>query len=287
MRECRKKIGFFLKSHWTAGLLMVILNALFVTSVYSLEGKPQTGVSQTSDGGRAEKVKFEDAMNLAGSSASGSTVVTAGDKDMQLDHGNYALRNEQKLLHNELIEIIDRYRKQNESYRRLQLSIAATLASGELKGAGKREDQLITALATVSENGRKLALKTIEFCEYVDSILDKMPLGKLQKAALQLRSEELKTESRKFCSLADPALSRETVEGCRLLAVNDDLKIAVLPVGAVHGVFNGLHFYDGKEKVKLKVITVRPFISAAVLEKGNINDLTPGMEVSTNEKRNK
>ena len=266
---------------------MVILNALFVTSVYSLEGKQQTGAGQAPDGGKTERVKFEDAMNLTASGASGSTVVTAGDKDMQLDQGNDALKNEQTLLHNELIEIIDRYRKQNESYRRLQLSIAATLASGELKGAGKREDQLVTALATVSENGRKLALKTIEFCEYVDSILDKMPLGKLQKAALQLRNEELKTESRKFCSLADPALSRETVEGCRLLAVNDDLKIAVLPVGAVHGVFNGLYFYDGKGKVKLKVITVRPFISAAVLDKGSINDLTPGMEVSTNEKRNK
>ena len=266
---------------------MVILNALFVTSVYSLEGKQQTGVSQTPAGGTSERVKFADAKNLAPFSVAGAVAVTGSDKDMQLNPGKDALENEQTLLHNELIEIIDRYRKQNESYRRLQLSIAATLASGELKGAGKREDQLVTALATVSENGRKLALKTIEFCEYVDSILDKMPLGKLQKAAIQLRTEELKTESRKFCSLADPALSPETVEGCRLLAVNDDLKIAVLPVGAVHGVFNGLHFYDGKGKVTLKVITVRPFISAAVLEKGSINDLTPGMEVSTNEKRNK
>ncbi len=262
---------------------MVILNALFVTSAYSLEGKQQAVVSQTPVGS-AERVKFEDARNLAPLSVSDNA---GSDKDMQLNQGNDALKNEQKLLHNELIEIIDRYRKQNESYRRLQLSIAATLASGELKGAGKREDQLITALATVSENGRKLALKTIEFCEYVDSILDKMPLGKLQKAALQLRNEELKTESRKFCSLADPALSRETVERCRLLAVNDDLKIAVLPIGAVHGVFNGLQFYDGKGTVKLKVITVRPFISAAVLENGNINDLTPGMEVSTTEQRNK
>ena len=265
---------------------MVILNALFVTSVYSLEGKQQAGVSQTPDGGAAGRVRFEDAKNPAPLSVAAGAA-SAGDKSMQSDLGRDALKNEQKMLHNELIEIIDRYRKQNESYRRLQLSIAATLASGELKGAGKREDQLVTALATVSENGRKLALKTIEFCEYVDSILDKMPLGKLQKAALQLRNEELKTESRKFCSLADPALSRETVEGCRLLAVNDDLKIAVLPVGAVHGVFNGLYFYDGKGKVKLKVITVRPFISAAVLDKGSINDLTPGMEVSTNEKRNK
>ena len=265
---------------------MVILNALFVTSVYSLEGKQQSGVSQTSDGGTAGRVRFEDAKNPAPLSVAAGAA-SAGDRSMQSDVGRDALENEQKMLHNELIEIIDRYRKQNESYRRLQLSIAATLASGELKGAGKREDQLVTALATVSENGRKLALKTIEFCEYVDSILDKMPLGKLQKAAIQLRNEELKTESRKFCSLADPALSQETVEGCRLLTVNDDLKIAVLPVGAVHGVFNGLYFYDGKGKVKLKVIAVRPLISAAVLEKGSINDLTPGMEVSTNEKRNK
>jgi len=286
MKDCQKKFGFFLKSHWTAGLLMVILNALFVTSVYSLEGKQQTGVSQTPDGGTAGRVRFEDAKNPAPLRVAAGAA-SAGDKSMQSDLGRDALENEQKMLHNELIEIIDRYRKQNESYRRLQLSIAATLASGELKGAGKREDQLVTALATVSENGRKLALKTIEFCEYVDSILDKMPLGKLQKAALQLRNEELKTESRKFCSLADPALSRETVEGCRLLAVNDDLKIAVLPVGAVQGVFNGLYFYDGKGKVKLKVIAVKPLISAAVLEKGSINDLTPGMEVSTNEKRNK
>ena len=266
---------------------MVILNALFVTSVYALEDKQQLEGRKPSGAESAERAKFEDAKNLTSLNVSGQTEAVASDRDMQRDADRNVLAGEQKLLHNELIEIINRYRKQNEDYRRLQLSIAATLASGELKGVGKREDQLIKALATVSENGRKLALKTIEFCDYMDSNLNQMPLRKLQKAAFQLRTEELRSESRKFCSLADPALSRETVEGCRLLAVNDDLKIAVLPIGAVHGVFNGLFFYDGKGKVKLKVITVRPFVSAAILEKGNINDLTPGMEVSTNEQRNK
>lgn len=265
---------------------MVILNALFVTSVYSLEDKQQLEERKSSSPSSAERGKLEDAKSLAPFSVAGQTTVASGDKDVQREADRNVLASEQKLLHNELIEIINRYRKQNEDYRRLQLSIAATLASGELKGVGKREDQLIKALATVSENGRKLALKTIEFCDYVDSNLNKMPLRRVQKAAFQLRIEELRSESRKFCGLADPALSRETVEGCRLLAVNDDLKIAVLPVGAVHGVFNGLFFYDGKG-VKLKVITVRPLISAAILEKGSINDLTPGMEVSTNEKRNK
>jgi hypothetical protein len=274
-----------MKLYWTKWLTMSILNDLLVYNGYAVDSGGSSMVDGLKVGNDRRSAGLKDAVSPASSGATGKSARTI-DSKMQQDTNGSASENERDMLHKELIEILDRYKTLSENYRRTQLSIASTLASEEIKGSSKREEQLFKMMATVSENGRKLALKSVEFCEYFDSILESLPMGKIQKATIRLRIDDLKSESRKFCAMTDPVINRQTVERCRLLAVNDGLMVAVLPIGTVHGVFNGLCFYDQSGKVKLKVITVLPFVSAAILETGSMSELAPGMEFSTNVKRN-
>ena len=93
--------------------------------------------------------------------------------------------------------------------------------------------------------------------------------------------KNLKRELAKLNTLADLKFRQKPVNRCRILAVNKDLQVVVLPVGSVHGISNGLNYYAGKKKVRLRIIMVRPFVSAAVPEQGNIESLASGMEAVT------
>ncbi|MFA6717161.1 MAG: hypothetical protein WCS27_17415 [Victivallaceae bacterium] len=195
--------------------------------------------------------------------------------------GKYrGLKKDHELLRKELIEITKNFQAQNESYRRLQLSIAATMASSKMEAATFREGQLIQTLSDVFDNSRTLALRSVEFCEFVDSLLKQMPIGKVRKAEITLRAEELKKGARKLTTLADLEFRQKPVDRCRILAVNKDLQVVVLPVGSVHGVSIGLNYYIGKQ-AQLRIIMTRPFVSAAVPVSGNIESLAPGMEAVT------
>ncbi len=198
--------------------------------------------------------------------------LTGKYRGLEKDHG---------ILCKELIEITKNFQTQNESYRRLQLSIAATIASSKMEAATFREDQLVQTLGNVFDNGRTLALRSIEFCDIVDSLLKQMPIGKVRKAEINLRAEELKKGARMLNTLADLTFRQKPVNRCRILAVNKDLQVVVLPVGSIHGVSIGLNYYTGKKKVRLRIIMVRPFVSAAVPEEGNIESLASGMEATT------
>jgi hypothetical protein len=65
-----------------------------------------------------------------------------------------------------------------------------------------------------------------------------------------------------------------------VIAVDDKLQTVVLDVGYANGVRCGLLLWSGKgDAVRLKVIETRPFISAAVVVKGKLEDLAPGTVV--------
>ena len=73
----------------------------------------------------------------------------------------------------------------------------------------------------------------------------------------------------------------DSIEKSRILAVERDLQAVILPVGSVHGAFNGLIFtVSGKETNRLKVVLTRPFISMAVVLSGSMDEISPGMEVA-------
>lgn len=280
-----KKNRIFIETYWTVAMFVYILYALSVTGVCAPVADGLADSKGTDSAGMAVKIKLKDAIKFGQLSRMQQDINTVRNENVRLSRDLRVISEERKTLQKELLEILERFRQQNESYRRLQLSVAATIASGKVQVASPREGQLIKAIGDISDNGRSLALKTIEFCDSVDSVLKQMPLGKVRQAELQLRLEDLKSEARKLSSLADMDPKHRNIGSCRILAVERDLQIVVLPVGSVHGAFNGLNFFTGKEKAKLRLVTVRPFVSAAVLEEGNIDDMAPGMEAVTDLKQ--
>lgn len=71
----------------------------------------------------------------------------------------------------------------------------------------------------------------------------------------------------------------EEFQKCRILEVRDDLETVVLNAGYRNGVrVNLTMVVDGVSGCVLKVVAVRPFVSAAVLESGTLQELVPGME---------
>jgi len=280
---CFKKMVNFLEKRWTFSGFVLILYALSLFGALVLKAENRSSDVQRS-ATMTVKVKLKDAKRFnqltqlrkeLGEAQRDTASLTGKYRGLQKDH---------ELLRKELIEITKNFQTQNESYRRLQLSIAATIASSKMEAATFREGQLIQTLNDVFDNGRTLALQSISFCKLVDSLLKQMPIGKVRKAEISLRADELTKGARKLNTLADLKVRQKPVNRCRILAVNKDLQVVVLPVGSVHGVFIGLNYYTGKNKELLRIITVRPFVSAAVPEKGNVESLTPGMEVITDTK---
>lgn len=276
---CFKKKLIFSKKQWTFGVFVLILYALPLFGAQAPETGNQRGDAQNSPQ-MTVRVRFKDAKKLDQLTELRKELGEA-QREMAKLTGKYrGLEKDHELLRKELIETTKNFQTQNESYRRLQLSIAATIASSKMEAATFREGQLAQTLNDVFDNSRTLALRSVEFCEFVDSLLKQMPIGKVQKAEITLRIEELKKGARKMTTLADLEFRQKPVDRCRILAVNKDLQIVVLPVGSVHGVSIGLNYYIGKT-AQLRIIMVRPFVSAAVPEKGNIESLAPGMEAVT------
>lgn len=280
-----KKKRKFIVSYWKISFNAVILWALFVV----------VGDASAADGVEGERkpvatvmtvrVKMKEAKTLNQLSLLRDELSRVQHAKLLLARDGKTLAGEKQQLSEELIDILNRYREQNESWNRLQLSVVATLARAKVNVVGKREAQLLKGLKSVSDNGRALALKSIEFCDYVESILDKMPLSALEKAKIKLRSDGLRRDARRLCAMTVAVKKPQTIERCRLFEVNDQLRIVVLPVGWVHGVRNGLIFFTGKDNsCRLQVIAARPFISAAIVKEGNIKELAPGMVASVNRK---
>lgn len=278
MENAVGKFVFFFDLNWKNAFKVFMLSILSVSGFYAA-GETEDQLEQRPAGtGMTGTVKILDATTAPeGTTGARGGSVQSGVRQPGTERE--ALAGERDLLHGKLIEMIDRYQKQNEDYRRLRLSIAATLAGREKHIVGKREEQLLEMLAGVSENGRRLAHQTIEFCDQVESLVKIFPLGKVQSAELALKLEGLRDHARRFWDLTNPS-SEPKVNRCRLLAVEEDLQIVVLPVGSAHGVFCGLNFFIGK-KAGLRVIAARPYLSAAVVTDGSIRDLAPGMEATT------
>ena len=92
---------------------------------------------------------------------------------------------------------------------------------------------------------------------------------RLERCAMQVSAIAAVAESEE-----DPAAFREAT----VLAVNRELETAVLSVGTVHGVFPGLIYQDrGGSGQSLRIVSVRPWVSAAVPVGGNAEQITPGM----------
>lgn len=196
---------------------------------------------------------------------------------------NMRVAAERDLLKQELFDAIKQVESQNADFRRLELSVAGLLAAGRMPGATAREAKLVEAIGLITESGRNLAVLSAEFCNEADAIVKSLPAGNLEGVRLRLKIDEVRSASRKFSAMSDWKVDAKPVEKCRIAAVNTDLGFVVLPVGFIHGVFNGLNFYvpgktAGDKPVVLRVFTTRSTVAAAQVVDGDLRTLSPGSE---------
>ena len=194
---------------------------------------------------------------------------------------NARLEAERNLLKQELFDVIKQMETQNAEFRQLEQSVAGLLAVGDMPKAAAREAKLVEAMAGITKSGQDLAVLSAEFCNEADAIVKSLPAGNLEGVRLRLKIDEVRSASRKFITLSDWKIDAKPVEKCRIAAVKPDLNFVVLPVGASHGVFNGLVFYVpgktvGAKPVSLRVFATRSMTAAAQIVDGDIRTLSQG-----------
>ncbi len=269
-----------MKKNWKKVILYAILLDLIAAGVvYSGEESDSARVEKRS--GVRVSVDSKDAELFDRISSLRQDNASAGAEVGRLRAEYAAHRRECMRVRNELLELIDKYQKENENFRLLRLLLADAIDKGNVQGVLHREEQLGAAVRNLSSEGMALALSVLSFSEIAERELKKDPAGKAGSPEMALAVDRLRTQSRNFISTAGAVQNKESLQKCRILAVNRELSMVVLPVGQVHGAFNGLLFTAGKKPVTLKVVSVRPFVAAAVVVSGDISELSPGTEAVT------
>ena len=270
------------KKNWIKSLLVIILYGLplYGQEVYG-DNLSQREVAETSDNGSVSVTlgnsgDREELTRLRGE------VQKLRGQVKQLTAQVDDLTVEKDLLKQELLEILNKFQKQNASYRILQQSIGSLSAGNNVLTATEREAQLTMELKRMAKAGLELAVRAGKFCDRIDLLLKELPLGYARQAEIKLEAEQLRSESRRISVSAAEVDGGEGVQQCKIVAVNPELNLVILSVGSVHGAFNGLIYRAGEGKLRLTVVAVRDYLSAAVITGGGSPDeLSVGMEAVT------
>ena len=275
-----KKLNFY----WTGMQKACILNALFLLGVSTLWGEEAGSSDQQHEG----KTKIRTASVVKESrvldklSRVEQELEEIRRNKLALQDERAALEREKAQMRKEFIETMQRYKSLEEMYRRLQLSVATVVDDSGKTAVGTREGELLESLRRMVDDNKALTLKVVDFCDYMDVVLGKINVDKLEKARIQYRLDSLRNDAGKNSTATEQYSRKSIAEESRILAVNDKLRVVVLSAGTVQGVKNGLNWYAGKDRTcRLQVVAVRPFIAAAVVVEGNINELAPGMQAFT------
>jgi len=168
--------------------------------------------------------------------------------------------------------------KKEAELARMRVWLGGMADAGKRLSASDREMRQLRAIETLASSGIALVLKAGEVSRQLRTFLT--PLSPAERAQILLRLEELEAAARGF-NLAADLWENPRLEHCRVLAVNPELGVVALSVGAFSGAAPGMVYRrDGFE---VRLISVRPYASAAVVQKGVLKDIFPGMEFSSSE----
>ncbi len=254
---------FFIKTGWTERCSVIIFYALFVFS--ALSGENVQNVCVAGNDRMAEKAsKKED-------SAGGSTI-----DELEV------VKNEFSLLRRQLSDVLLNSEKLNEKLLRYDLGVVSAMEGNTPKDEAGELKELLQSYKTVCGTAEKLKSKVVDLNSFSEGLMEKEKLEELDKVRLKCKLEEIVSETEKLNAAVKGSFDAGIPENCRILAVNDTLQIVVLDAGyeqeircgLVCRTENGLH-----DRTVLKIIAVRPFISAAIAIEGDIGKLLPGMNV--------
>jgi hypothetical protein len=145
--------------------------------------------------------------------------------------------------------------------------------------AGADDKRLLLVMKELSKRGNNLSLAALMIGDECKKLLQELPVGPARKAQVELRLDELDKAAGAFAGLTVP--SDASVSNCRVLAVNHELKVAVISAGGLSGVFPGMVF-RAKNNPSLRVMVIGVRLEGAVVEpvSGDWRELVPGTELS-------
>ena len=198
----------------------------------------------------------------------------------ELELARRSLGAETEGLRRELIEALQIIAGQNEKLLRLKSGIAGMYDAEGIEASGGEDARNLELLKMVSLSGSDLAVAVAEFCREIESSLDGWQLDDAGKAKVRLQINHVRALAGKFSALNDWERGNRDIENVRILAVDKNLGAVILPAGTASGVFNGLVCsVPAVPGVKLKIVAVRRFVSAAVFAAGDPDSIAVGMKV--------
>ena len=194
-----------------------------------------------------------------------------------------AEESEVERLRRENAELREQLLKERSRARDQSLFLAAVADEGEFSSPKAREAQLLTRLAVLCSDGEKLAVKAAEAVTEMRKLLREIPVDTARRAQLLLLLDELERQAGVLAALVgeQPRDPERAFRECRVLAVNHELKILLVDIGFRQGAFVGLVLRGGSDrKVEIRLEDVRAGVSGAVVMRGSLSDVVPGMVFS-------
>ncbi len=191
-----------------------------------------------------------------------------------------------KRLKIELANALVRVRKQEEKYNILLLEASSIFA-----GDGRINSEKLARVEELDlyvKHGSILVFQLERYFAELEDGINKTGDFEAQRADLRYKLERLRRVVKKFGILTGLYSRSKTQLKCRVLDVNDNLQVIVLSAGLLDGVRAGLtlRLKDANNAV-IKVIALRPYVSAAVVVDGEHGDIVPGMLAEIDESKRK
>ena len=191
-----------------------------------------------------------------------------------------AEESEVERLRRENAELREQLLRERTRARDQALFLASVADAGEFTTSKEREALLLTRLAVLCKDGEKLAVKAAETVTELRKLLREIPVDTARRAQLLLLSDELERQAGVLAALVEeqPRDPERAFRECRVLAVNHELKVLLVDIGFRQGAFVGLVMRGGRDrKIEIRLEDVRAGVSGAVVMRGNLRDVVPGM----------
>ena len=167
--------------------------------------------------------------------------------------------------------------------------LTAAADRGKMDNSSVREKQLVSILDELARSSGELAVESSDLAREMQRLIAESGVSPARAASLRIKTERVIRLAGNVAAVTEGSRrsSSEVLARCRILAINPELNLVAIEAGSRSGVFKGMVFktIDTVTPVELRISITNPDISGAVIVKGKMSDLAPGMSVTAIEHR--
>ncbi|HPO89721.1 MAG TPA: hypothetical protein P5239_03870 [Victivallales bacterium] len=190
-----------------------------------------------------------------------------------------ALKNENSILRKEIADVLLKNKILEDEKRKLELGLLTVFPEADKLSLSDRELQMLKDMLLLRDAVRKLAESKNTLVKDLEAFLKAgSPEEVVLKAKISVALDGLSKAIDNLLLLMEASVEKPNLSQCSVVDIDNKNKIITLSAGSSEGAFCGLYLTakDDKE-ICAVIISVRPFSSAAMLLKGEIEKILPGM----------